>query len=187
MKKLLCIILAIAMMVCFTACGKETPEKAADNALKAVKSLNIVKMEKYFDEALVDDMDLDDVSVEELKIVKKFLSKTSWEILGSVVDGDDATVTVEITTIDPSPIFTEVVAQMLGDSLSSLLGSSKDDEEEMKKKALDIIDEMISSKDVQMKTDTIELDMTLTEMGWKIEVKASVIGSFVGSLEDLLS
>ena len=185
MKKILCVILAVVMMVSFTACGKESPEKAADNALKAVKTLNIKGMEKYFGEVSVEDMDLDDISAEELKIAKKFFSKISWEILGSVEDESTATVTVEITAVDPSPIFTEVVADMLGDSLSSLLGSDKD-EEAIKKKALETIDKMISAKDVQMKTDTIELDMTLTEKGWKIDAKASLIGSFAGSLEDLL-
>ena len=186
MKKFLCIILAITMMVSFSACGKETPEKAANNALKAVKSLNISKMEKYFGEIEVEEMNLDDISVDEIKLVKKFLSKTSWEILDSVEEGDTATVTVKITAVDPSPIFTEVVAGMLGDSLYSFLGGDKS-EEELEKKALGIVDEMLSAKDVQMKTDTVELDMTLTESGWKINLKTSLIGSFVGSLEDLLS
>lgn len=174
------------MMVSFSACGKETPEKAANNALKAVKSLNISKMEKYFGEIEVEEMNLDDISVDEIKLVKKFLSKTSWEILDSVEEGDTATVTVKITAVDPSPIFTEVVAGMLGDSLYSFLGGDKS-EEELEKKALGIVDEMLSAKDVQMKTDTVELDMTLTESGWKINLKTSLIGSFVGSLEDLLS
>lgn len=186
MKKFLCILLAIVMMVSFTACGKETPEKAADNALKAVKNLNPVGIAKYFGDDMAEDIDIDEFSADDIEVVKKFLNKMSWEILGSVEDESTATVTVEITAVDPSPIFTEVVADMLGDSLSSLLGSDKD-EEAIKKKALETIDKMISAKDVQMKTDTIELDMTRTEKGWKIDAKASLIGSFAGSLEDLLS
>ncbi len=186
MKKLICIILAIVMTVSFAACGKESPEKAADNALKAVKNLNPVGIAKYFGDDTVDDMDIDEISAEELKVLKKFLSKTSWEILGSVVDGDDATVTVKITAIDPSPIFQEVIEELRDDVLSSFLGSAPD-EEEMKKEALEVIDEMISEKDVQMKTNTVELDMTLTEKGWKMDVDASILGSFAGSLGDLLS
>lgn len=186
MKKILCVILAVLMAFSFTACGKESPEKAADNALKAVKKLNPVGIAKYFGDDAVDEIDFDDISAEELKIVKKFFSKTSWEILGSVEDGDTATVTVEITCVDPSPIFTEVVAQMLGDSLSSLLGSDTD-EEAMKKKALEIIDEMLSAKDVEMTASTVELDMTKNGESWKIDLKTSLIGSFTGGLEDLLS
>ncbi len=181
MKKFLCIILAIVMMVSFTACGKETPEKAADNALKAVKSLNIKGMEKYFGEVSVDDMDLDEISTEEIKIVKKFLSKMSWEILGSVEDENVATVTVRLTTVDLAPIVKEIAGELLGDAFSSLFGGEID-EDELEKKAFKIFEEKLSEKGVQMTTNDIELDMTLTDKGWKIELKESFFGSV---LEDL--
>ncbi len=182
MKKFLCIILAIAMMVSFTACGKETPEKAADNALKAVKSLNIKGMEKYFGEVEVDDMDFDDISAEEIKVVKKYLSKMSWKILGSVEDEYAATVTVRLTTVDLAPIVKEIAGELLGDAFSSLFGDGMS-EEEMEKKALKMFEEMLSEKDVQLTTDDIELDMTLTDKGWKIELKESFFGSVLGDLD----
>lgn len=182
MKKFLCILLAIVMMVSFTACGKETPEKAADNALKAVKSLNIKGMEKYFGEVEVDDMDFDDLSVEELKVVKKFLNKMSWEILGSVEDGNTATVTVRLTTVDLVPIIKEVAGELMGDAFSSILGGQID-EDEMEQKAFKMIDEMLSEKDVKLATNDVELDMTLTEKGWKIELNESFFGSVLGDLD----
>lgn len=186
MKKLLCIILAIVMTVSFAACGKESPEKAADNALKAVKNLNPVGIAKYFGDDTVDDMDIDEISAEELKVLKKFLSKTSWEILGSVEDGDDATVTVRITSIDLAPIVKELMGELLGDAFSSLFGEQMT-EEEMEEKALNFFEEKLAEKDIAMTTNDVELDMTLTEKGWKIDADASILGSFAGSLEDLLS
>ena len=185
MKKLLCIILAIVMMISFTACGKETPEKAADNALKAVKTLNIKGMEKYFGEVDVDDMDLDDFSAKEMKLVKKLLSKMSWEIIDSVEEETKATVTVDITSVDLAPIVKEIAGELMGDAFSSLFGD-KTSEEEMEEKALKIFEEKLSEKDIKMTTATVELDMTLTETGWKIDVSSSLFGSFMGGLEDLL-
>ncbi len=183
MKKILCVILAVVMMVSFTACGKESAEKAADNALKAVKTLNIKGMEKYFGEVSVDDMDLDDISAEELKIAKKFFSKMSWEILGSVEDEYVATVTVRLTTVDLAPIVKEIAGELMGDALSSLFGD-KMSEEEMEQKTLKIFEEKLSEKNVQMATNDVELDMTLTEDGWKIEME-NIFS--VGSLEDLFN
>ena len=185
MKKILCVILAIVLAVSFTACGKETPEKAANNALKAVKNLNPVGIAKYFGDDTVEDMDIDDISSDEIKILKKFLSKTSWEILGSVEDGESATVTVRITTIDLAPIVKELAGELLGDAFSSLFGEQMT-EEEMEQKALKLFEEKLSEKDLAMTTTDVELDMTLTENGWKIDAKASAIGSFFGDFEDLL-
>ncbi len=183
MKKFLCIILAIVMMVSFTACGKESPEKAADNALKAVKSLNIKGMEKYFGEVDVDDMDLDEISAEEMKVTKKFLSKMSWEILGSVEDETTATVTVRLTTVDLAPIVKEIAGELMGDAFSSLFGDGMS-EEEMEQKALKIFEEKLAEKDIQMTTNDVELDMILTEKGWKIELEDSIFGDFTGMFDE---
>ena len=184
MKKLLCIILAIVMMVSFTACGKETPEKATNNALKAVKSLNIKGMEKYFGEIPVDvdELDFGEITADQLKVVKKFLSKMSWEILGSVEDENTATVTVRLTTVNLVPIATEVAGELMGDAFSALLGGTMT-EEELYEKAFKLIEEKLSEKDLQMVDNEFELDMSLTDDGWKIEVKESFINTIIGDLD----
>ena len=76
-------------------------------------------------------------------------------------------------------------AAIRDDFLSSLLGSEAD-EDAIKKKALETIDEMLSAKEIEMVTNTIELDMTKNGESWKIDLKTSLIGSFMGSLEDFL-
>ena len=169
MKKLLCIILAIVLAVSFTACGKESPEKAADNALKAIKNFNPVGIAKYFGDDYLDDYDIDDISADEMKVFKKLTSKMSWEILGSVVDGDSAVVTVKLTSVDLSPIITEVSAELLGDAFSSLLGD-KMSEEEMEQKALEIVEQELSKKDIAMTTNNIDLKLTRNENSWKVEI-----------------
>jgi len=102
------------------------------------------------------------------------------------VDGDDATVTVRITSIDLAPIVKELMGELLGDAFSSLFGEQMT-EEEMEEKALKFFEEKLAEKDIAMTTNDVELDMTLTEKGWKIDADASILGSFAGSLEDLLS
>lgn len=182
MKKFFCILLAIVMMVSFTACGKETPEKAADNALKAVKNLNPVGIAKYFGDDMVEDIDIDEISADDIEVVKKFLNKTSWEILGSVEDESTATVTVRLTTVDLVPIVKKIAGELMGDAFSSIFGGEID-EEEMQKKAVKLFDEMLSEKEVAMATNDVELDMTLTEKGWKIELNESFFGSVLGDLD----
>lgn len=181
MKKLLCIILAIVMVFSFAACGKESPEKAADNALKALKTLNIVKMEKYFGELDADEFDLDEISEEEIKLVKNFLSRMSWEILDSVEDEISATVTVRLTTVDLAPIMQELIAELMGDALSSFLGGQMS-EEEMKEKALKFLAEKLSEEELEMTTNDIELELLATEKGWMVDTD-SIFDGFLGDFD----
>ena len=168
MKKILCVILAVAMMVSFTACGKESPEKAANNALKAIKTLNVMGIEKYFGELYLENYDIDEMSVEGIKILKKITSKMSWEILETVEEEDSAVVSVRLTTVDVTPIITEIAAEFLGDALSSLLGDEMT-EEEIKQKTIEIVKEELSEGDIEMMTNDIDLKLTRTEDGWKVE------------------
>ena len=168
MKKFLCIILAIVLAVSFTACGKESPEKAANNALKAIKTLNISGIEKYFGELHLENYDIDEMSVEGIKVLKKITSKMSWEILETVEEEDSAVVSVRLTTVDVTPIITEIAAEFLGDALSSLLGDEMT-EEEVKQKTIEIVEEELSEGDIKMMTNDIDLKLTRTEDGWKVE------------------
>lgn len=100
MRKILAVlgVVGLAVMACGGGGGASTPEDAVNGAFNAMKSGDIDAMAQYVPEA--DRSEITDMSDEDKEMMQGMLSLMSameFKVLGSEIDGETATVTMEMT------------------------------------------------------------------------------------------
>jgi hypothetical protein len=192
LKVILSSILCLGML---TSCSQgESPREAVEKALTATKSLDEVGMSNYFSyEELVD---FDGVSNEKSvgKLVgedkekaKLFFSKLSYNIVSSSVEKNTANVKTEITNLDMKSImqeyFTEAFNLAMGDAFSE--SDKQLSQEELVKKMEQMLIDTISKQDNKTVTATVDIKLTKSEKGWKINMDKTLQDAITGGLSTI--
>ncbi len=111
MKKFICILTAL-VLVTGCSCGNtkltmDTPTKKVENFFSNYQTLNADVL-RQLDEATEKETDFTDEQKEEYKeLMKKHYKNLKYQIKDEIIDGDHATVTVEIEVTDYSKIMSD--------------------------------------------------------------------------------
>lgn len=142
MKKFLSLVVAVALCLTFTACGKtESPGQAVDKYLKDSKSQAVSSIEDFekgdaaeiVDElGLDDDMlkSLDDSSKEEMLGVIKKVCDFDYEITKEEItkENESAVVTVNITSYNLGEQFSKSISNLMNDAMSWAMSGKSEEE-----------------------------------------------------------
>ena len=192
MQKILSLVCVFIMAVTLVSCGIESPERAVENALNAIKNLDTETMEKYFGEEELfegDGEDATDDILEAEEVEKLLVEKLSFKILSSEKDGDNATVKVEITNIDMQSVFARYMEELFSMAMEEVfLELESDDYEEIEEEeVLQIFMDILSDEENKMTTSKVELKLSKTGGSWETAADEALIDAIYGGIFTTIS
>lgn len=186
MKKIIALLLSLTMILSLTACTdkNESAKAAVDKALVAIVQLDVITLSKYIDidklqeQQVLTDLDLDiaDISKEELNKAKLILKNFDYEILDSNEQVDSALVKVKLTNQDMRKLFLQYIQY----AFEIVLSESDDEIIDQKLDAKFV--ELLDADDAELVSSVIELSLNKVEGQWKIDINESVLDAILGGL-----
>ena len=160
MRKLLLVMVALILSIMTVGCsGKnETPQKAATNAIEAIKNMDTATMENYFGTSAVLG---EDVTEAMLSAIGANLSISTG---ATVNENGVMNVTADITNVDMAVALASVD-----------LDSASSDEERAQ-----MLSDAITANAATTVTNTVEVPCTKTETGWTIELTPELVTAISG-------
>ena len=176
MKKILAIILALTMILSFTACGgEENAKKAVDKALTAIKNFDQEGMERYLLNGKIDESTLQATGAEEAKAI---FSTFSWKITSCEEEGEKATASVDLTCVSLAGIMVDLSAEMMEKAMDGTL-SLEDSNEYVATR----MGEMIKDPKAKTNTQNVEFVLEKVDGQWKLTNPEVVTTVMIAGLE----
>ncbi len=163
---LLCVALMLGTMGCGDSSGSGSPEQVVKDFWEAFKQGDFEEAKTYLSEDIADTA-LEDMSLEDdpltAAMVEAVIDLMDLEVIGSSVDGDSATVEVELTMPDM-----DAVGDQLGATLMAAMGEDAANlsEEEMMEAFARALPEVM--KNAPIITEETEIPMVKEGGDWKI-------------------
>lgn len=187
MRKFLCYLLSLALLLSLAACGnrRESAQSVVEAAIKSVQAAEIDTIAQNWGGELSTDLGAEtgDESQEMLAAIAKNLT---YSIVSSKEDAGagTATVTVEFTNTNMQEVFAEYLSQMLSVAFeyAFLPEDEQPTEEEMNEMYLDTFMEVMEEKAGETVTSTVDIPLELVDDTWKISAGEDVIDAMFGGL-----
>ena len=184
-KKITSLIGIILLSLVIISCGvfKETPKSAVNNAIRALKEIDLEKIEQYFgaDNFIVKDDLYIDAGDEYLK---SLFNNIKHKIVKSSIDGDNAVVEVEITNVDMKSILVECIDKVFKD----FVNVRKDDAEN--RELVDKLDRMVidtlNQKSNKKINSLITIKLSKDNGSWLIDTDEELIYTIFGGITESL-
>ena len=160
----------------------ETPEEAVNNLVKAVKALDLETAKSYLggDLALKTEK-LDLTSEQNKELAQVVVKDLSCKVLSSEIDGKNATVKAEITTLD----FGSVVQSFLGKSIALTMGNLGKSGDDLNAKLMDALRECIQDCD-KTATKTVDIALEPSDDSWVVSNSDELQDALLGGLSSLV-
>ena len=175
MKKLLCSLLAVLMVLSLAGCGKGSPKQAANDFMSAIKKNDEKLLDKiYIGEAgensvlgeLIQIIDETESLGEIGKTLKKYMLEFKYKVVEVEQDGDEAEARIQITTENWAKVLPDLAilipAKMISMSLDGK--SEKAIQKELKK----LVDE--KRKNTDDVDFYVDLPLILDDGKWKVDL-----------------
>lgn len=191
MKRIICAVLAVVMIVSLAGCGGEKPEEVVERVTQAIKEGKMESVKENIDlntlESLLPDSGSESTKAATSKEslisggkasyfpIDDTLGKITVKILSSEKDGDHATVKAECTAVD----LTEFLKGYMQKSMENALDFTKDDA--AKDAALNqYAADYLAQEDVPMKTTTVDIQLVKADQTWKITSTTEYLDALTG-------
>ena len=199
MKKLMCMVLAIALMVPLAGCSRASAESVVENAIQAFQSADVDAIRQSWgntDLASSEDSAEEDAYTQQL--LELIASGLTYQITDSTEDAKagTATVTVEFTSIDMNAVFSEWMGELVSQALgyAFLPADQQPSEEELSELSIEIFCDVAENHTDDKVTNTVDIPLSLVENEWKIDQSDEIIDAMTGgmittftSLDDILN
>ena len=194
MKKVLCVIIALVLILSLAACGgfkKGTPEATVDTLMSAIKVLDVEKIQSVMANSVdPSEIGLDSVPEALMKQVKAWLSKMTYKIGTSTVNGESAEVPVDIKYIDASPVIKAALTEYMTQAVSMALSGKEVTEEAMAQLLSDIIEDKVKTEKTETAEASINIKLTKTGDDWKVsdiseEIVNVILSNMLKSIEEV--
>lgn len=184
MKRLLAVILALALGLSLAACGnsasKNTPEGVITGFCDCLKTLDLKKMQDYLkDPASESELGMDEVPSGFMDILKGWAKDLKYKVGKAETDGDKSKVTVDFTYTDATDIFKAALSGYISKAMAEALAGRELSEEKMTSLLLDCIKE--AQKNTEAKTADVSMDFRLEKVdgNWKISDISKDLGNMI--------
>ena len=213
MKKLLALVLILAMAFTFAACGvgdgnvsfaeissaesseeseepvdeTEAATAALENALKATIEIDYEAIEKYYDEPFVTKEGMEYLG-EAGKIVELFIKKAQTRVSAcKLTEPEKATATVAVSAVDFGKLVDELTPKMMekmqGKDMQNM---TQEQMLELQSHSFSLIEEA-SEGDVETPPSTIKVEMKKIDGEWKVSDYEELYEAILGELENAFS
>lgn len=177
MKKALAIGLILALTLALTGCGSK-PETAVDKFFGAVKNYDAEAMTKALPPSETDNLGAaseylvettDPLAVPFMDYLKGNASKITYEVTGTKVDGDQATVTVNCKYVDGSAILGEIIQELFTEFMTAAFSGQDLSEEEMQQIGVDLLKEKMETTTETFTEKTMDIDCIQVDGTWYVK------------------
>lgn len=187
MKKLMCMVLAIALMVPLAGCSRASAESVVEDAIQAFQSADVDAIRQSWgntDLASSEDSAEDDAYTQQL--LEPIASGLTYQITDSTEDAKarTATVTVEFTSIDMSAVFSEWMGELVSQALgyAFLPADQQPSQEELSELSIEIFCDVVENHTDDKVTNTVDIPLSLVENEWKIDTSDEVLDAMTGGM-----
>ena len=187
MKKILCVILALVLMLSLAACGgpaKGSPEAAIATLMEGIKAYDPAKIQSVMKEKVDEsDLSLEGIPESMLKTLKEWSSKLTYKTDKSTQDGNTCTVPVDVTYTDASDIMKTAMADYISKAMAATFSGGEVKEEEMSKLLINCIEEAAKNGKTTTANSKFDIKLEKVENEWKItEVPADMMNVMTSNL-----
>lgn len=192
MKRICSVILAATLALSLTACGgtkRESAQAVVEGAINAVQNADFAAMKTYWGEDTLGKVESSapaETDSEDAQVMKALTQHLTYTVKESKEDekAGTATVTVEFTNTDMAVIMGEFIQQVFSDALSSAMlpEDQQPAEDEMNQKYLDLLTELMAREDNKTATNTVDINLKLTDGQWKIEPADEAVDAMLGGM-----
>ncbi len=195
MKKVLCLFLVALLCLSLTACGssRESAESVVEAAIQAFQSADPDKIAEYWGDGSTNVSESESPEDAEMtqQMIEAIAGNLTYTITGSTEDedGGTATVTVDFTNIDMSP----VIAAWIGDLFSIAMQyaflpeEQQPTDEELNQQYIDSLMSHIEENKENTVTNTANIELTLVDDNWKIVYSEENIDMMLGGMMSALN
>lgn len=189
MKKIFLILISTLLVFTLASCSsKETPKEVVEKGITAIKDLNLIQIQKYFDtDEISDENDIfgQDFDVENLEIFRLMTKNLTYEIIDANTDDKVATVKAKITNFNMTIIMREFISKALILAFEQI-GEAEVDDEAMQEKMEDLLIELLSKEDNEMITTEVDIKLNEVEGEWKIDLNDDLVNALFGGLSSVV-
>lgn len=183
MKKTIAILLSIALLVLWSGCAKQPdPEDSVTSFFESAKILDLQTMYTLVrPEALeamgeFEELPTQEEMEAEIPESSRFIwdyfkasaQKLTYTITGSEVDGDTASVNVDISYVDSVPVLQAAIGEMFMKAFSLAFSGEEMTEEESTKLMEDIFKDKMETMEETMVDASIQVNLTKIDGVWYI-------------------
>jgi hypothetical protein len=189
MKKIILLFISTLLVFTLVACSsKETPKEVVEKGITAIKNLDLIQIQKYFNaEEITDENDVfgQDFDVENAEIFALMTKNLTYEIISVDTSDNVATVEAKVTNINMAVIMREFFTQALILAFEQI-GETEVDEEEMQKQMEDLLIELLSKEDNEMITTDVDIKLNEVDGEWKIDLNEELVNALFGGLSSVV-
>lgn len=183
MKKLLCLLLSLVLIISVVGCSGSNPKSTVSSYLDSFINGNPEEAYKFVkdsvdssDEKLINNDDSEFNSA-----MKKAYEKITYKIVNSTIDGNTAQVETEITAPDLKIIMMEIIQQAMPLAFASAF-SENSDNDSMDELMNTILIDKLKSEDLPMVTNTVKINLVKENGEWLIEMDDNLVNALTGNL-----
>lgn len=189
MKKTVVIGLILVLVLAMTGCGSK-PETAVDKFFSAVKTFDSEAMTKTLAPSATDNLGLasdylnetvDPIAEPFVDYLKDNAKKITYEVTGTKVDGDEATVTVKCKYVDGSPLFTKIVEELFPKIMAAALSGKELTEEDMTQMGVEVLKDNIATATETFTEKTIDIPCVKIDGDWYVKLVGPELVDVVSS------
>lgn len=188
MKKLMCMVLALALMVSLSGCSsRASAESVVEDAIQAFQSADVDAIRQSWgntDLASSEDSAEEDAYTQQL--LEPIASGLTYQITDSTEDAKagTATVTVEFTSIDMNAVFSEWMGELVSQALgyAFLPADQQPSEEELSELSIETFCDVVENHTDDKVTNTVDIPLSLVENEWKIDTSDEVLDAMTGGM-----
>lgn len=191
MKKVLAVVLALALVFSMCACGKSSgPEGAVQGFCDAMKTLDFNKMKDYVAGGLdSEDLDMSEVPDSFMSILKTWAKDLKYKINKAETSGNESKVKVDFTYTDAAPVVTAAMADYITKALAQAM-SGNTSEEAMANLLIECIEAAQKTTKTQTKDISLDFDLEQVDGKWLIkdapaDLAKVMLSNFLESLQGL--
>lgn len=197
-RTLLALLVGLSLLLSLAACGSEraSAQEVTEQGLAALRDLDVLALPQYWN---TDGLNLDDLgdltqageevdlSAEDTAALAQAMTRhLSWQVISAQEDpgAGTASVTVSLTNLDMAPVVGQFLQEAFSDALSSALQADgqQPTEEEMTQQYLQTLTDLLNQEDLDTRTTTVEVPLTLVDGQWKITPDEAVVDALLGGL-----
>ena len=182
MKKIVCTMLALVLLLSAAACGKKatTPYETVSAAMEALKSGDMAAASARWSGEIGA---IEDTAESDAELFKMFFRNLQYELLAEADTETEAVVQVAVSNADMAGVMEETIADVMQKAMSAALSGQDISEEEAEKMFTDTLKEKLSSDSFEMRETVVDIGLSLVDGQWQItEVSDEALDALMGGM-----
>lgn len=184
MKRILCTLLILMFFISLMACGSSGPEDTIKTFCAGLKEFDAEKIQSCLvnkASASLFNTDGNEMMNALLDQFRKWSSAMTYDIVSTDIDGDRASVTVDFTYTDASPVIKAALSDYISKVFALAFSGGDTSAEAITKLFLECVDSAAGTVETTKANATVVFNLVKDGSQWKIESVPAEIANIASS------